>query len=191
MRLPVSLLERTAPPLVLDGVKRLPPLLAVLLAGCLGPALPGPPSPEPRFTPERWFQGRTVGQGEFRRITGGGPRRFSMVIEGRWDGRTLLMDETFTTAEGRWNRLWTIRPLGGGRYEGRLTTGRGLADIRAEGDTVRMRYRAEAPLSDGFVAGFDQALRLRPDGTVLNVADVSKWGLPVGRTTVVFRKTED
>lgn len=162
--------------------------VAVLLTGCLGPRLPGPASPEPRFIPERWFEGRTVGRGEFRPITGGAPDRFDMVIEGRWDGRVLTMQETFVTKEERATRVWTIRPLGEGRYEGRLSSGPGLADIRAQGDTVTMRYVARAPLSEGFTARFDQALRLRPDGTVLNVADVRKFGFPVGRSTVVFSK---
>lgn len=166
-------------------------LSSLVLAGCLGPGLPGPPGPEPRFTPEQWFQGRTVGRGEFRRLVGGAQSRFTMTIDGRWDGRVLLMDETFVSEEGRWNRLWTITPLGGGRYEGRLTTGRGAAEIRTDGDTVFMRYAAEAPLvGRPFTASFDQALRLRPDGTVLNVADVRKWGLPIGRSTVVFTKSE-
>lgn len=175
-------------PMVLARMRSLLPFFALLLTGCLGPQLPGPASPEPQFVPEQWFQGRTVGRGEFRKITGGEPDRFGMVIEGRWNGRVLTMHETFVTEEERSSRLWTIRPLGGGRYEGRLTTGRGLAEIRREGDTVTMRYAAQAPLTEGFTARFDQALRLRPDGTVLNVADVRKWGAPVGRSTVVFSK---
>lgn len=164
-------------------------LLALLLAGCLGPPLPGPASPEPRFTPEQWFQGRTVGWGEFRRAIGGRPSRFDMTIDGRWDGRELTMVETFISPDGRWTRVWTIRPLGDGRYEGRLTTGKGLAAIRAEGDTVFMDYLAQAPLTERpFNARFRQVLRLRPDGTVLNVADVRWRGAPLGRTTVVFSK---
>lgn len=143
------------------------------------------------FTPEQWFQGRTIGQGEFRRTFGGLQSRFDMVIEGGWDGRVLTMDETFTSRKGRWNRIWTITRLADGRYEGRLTTGRGPAVITAEGDTVRMRYAAAAPLLDkSFPVRFDQTLRLRPDGTVLNVADVYKWGVRIGRSTVVFRKAE-
>jgi hypothetical protein len=122
-------------------------------------------------------------------VVGGVQSRFTMTIEGRWDGGVLLMDETFISEKGRWNRLWTIRPVGGGRYEGRVSSGEGRAEIRAEGDTVFMRYTAAAPLVDRpFTASFDQALRLRPDGTVLNVADVRKWGAPIGRSTVVFSK---
>ncbi len=174
-------------------MRRVPPsiLLTLGLSACLGPGLPGPPEPQPRFTPEQWFQGRTVGRGEFRRVAGGVQSRFTMIIDGRWDGRVLLMDETFVSEEGRWNRLWTIRPLGGGRYEGRLTTGQGSAEIRTDGNTVFMRYTAAAPLVDRrFTAHFDQALRLRADGTVLNVADVRKWGVPIGRSTVVFKKPD-
>jgi hypothetical protein len=99
------------------------------------------------------------------------------------------MDETFVSPEGRWNRLWKITPTGPQTYLGRLTTGHGPARVTREGDTVRMRYRADAPLLERpFAARFEQTLQLRPDGTVLNVADVYKWGVRIGRSTVVFRK---
>ncbi|MBW3618219.1 MAG: DUF3833 domain-containing protein [Proteobacteria bacterium] len=170
-----------------------PLFLALALAGaCAQP--PAPTRSEPRFVPEQWFQGRTVGRGEFRRSLGGSPSRFDMVIDGAWNGRVLTMDETFSrpagaARPGRWNRVWTITPTGRQSYLGELTTGHGPAEITAEGDTVTMRYRADAPLVERpFPARFEQTLRLRPDGTVLNTADVYKWGVRIGRTTVVFRK---
>jgi hypothetical protein len=159
------------------------------LAACAPTPRPPVAAGGPAFVPERWFQGRTEGRGEFRRALGGRPSRFDMVLEGRWDGGTLTMDETFVSPEGRWNRVWTITKLGDGRYLGRLSTGQGPAEITAAGDTVRLRYRADAPLTGRpFAARFEQTLRLRPDGTVLNTADVYKWGVRIGRSTVVFRK---
>lgn len=168
-----------------------PALLALLLlAGC-APAAPPAAASGPEFVPEQWFVGRTVGRGEFRRTIGGIQSRFDVVIEGARDGRVLTMDETFTTPEGRWNRVWTITRLTDGRYEGRLTTGYGPAAIAAAGDTVTMRYRADAPLLERpFAARFEQRLRLRADGTVLNTADVYKFGVRIGRSTVVFRKAD-
>ena len=167
--------------------RTVPLLTLAVLAACAPAAAPAEDGPP--FVPERWFQGRTTGSGEFRRTIGGVQSRFEMVIEGGWDGRVLTMDETFVTRKGRWNRVWTITRLDGGRYEGRLTTGHGPATITVAGDTVRMHYRADAPLLERpFTARFEQTLRLRPDGTVLNVADVYKWGIKVGRSTVVFRK---
>ena len=167
--------------------KAVPFLLALAVAACAPP--PAPAQTEPRFVPEQWFQGRTVGEGEFRRSFGGAPSRFDMVIEGAWNGCVLTMDETFTKPGGRWNRVWSITPTGAETYVGELTTGHGPAEITARGDTVRMRYRADAPLVERpFAARFEQTLRLRGDGTVLNTADVYKLGVRIGRTTVVFRK---
>lgn len=172
-------------------MKLVPFLLMGLLAGCAqAPLAPG--AAGAAFVPEQWFQGRTVGQGEFRRAVGGVQSRFDMVIEGGWDGRALTMDETFVSPKGRWNRVWTITPTGPATYAGRLTTGHGSAVITRAGDTVRMRYRADAPLlKRPFAARFDQTLRLRPDGTVLNIADVYKFGLRIGRSTVIFRKAPE
>lgn len=166
-------------------------LLGLTLAACTPPAAPRAQADAPAFVPEQWFQGRTVGRGEFRRSFGGRPTRFTMVIQGDWDGRVLTMDETFNSDRGRWNRLWTITKLDGGRYTARLTTGHGPGEVTTAGDTVRMRYRAAAPLVERpFAARFEQSLQLRPDGTVLNIADVYKFGVRIGRSTVVFRKPE-
>lgn len=171
--------------------KTVPFLAAALMAVACAPARLPAVSEGPAFTPEQWFQGRTVGQGEFRRTFGGVQSRFDMAIQGGWDGRVLTMDETFTSGDGRWNRVWTITKLAEGRYATRLTTGHGPGTVTAAGNIVHMRYRADAPLLERpFAARFDQTLELRPDGTVLNVADVYKWGLRIGRSTVVFRKAE-
>ena len=163
-------------------------LASLLLSACASTeAASGPSGPE--FVPERWFAGTTRGEGVFRRLGARADTRFSMVIEGATDGELLTMDETFTTPKGRWNRVWTIRKTGERTYAAALTTGEGPITVEREGDTVRMRYRAQAPLVDRrFVARFEQRLQLRPDGTVLNTADVYKYGIRVGRSTVVFRK---
>ena len=179
----------TAAPTLRAAVLALASSLA--LAACAPAAAPPAAVAGPAFAPEQWFQGRTEGRGEFRRVLGGTPGRFDMTIQGGWDGRVLTMHETFRSPHGRWDRVWTITKDAGGRYAGRVSTGQGPAEITAAGDTVRMRYRAEAPLVQGpFAARFEQTLRLRPNGTVLNTADVYKWGLRIGRSTVVFRKPE-
>ena len=112
-----------------------------------------------------------------------------MVIESVWADGVLTMDETFTSDKGRWRRVWTIRRTGPETYAAQLTTGRGVGAVVRSGDTVHMLYRAEAPLvGRRFVARFDQRLRLMPDGTVANTAEVSKYGLRIGRSTVLFRR---
>lgn len=172
------------------------PLLALLLLGACAFEAPRP-RPEPRLLPEQWFIGRTLGTGEFRPLVGK-PTPFEMVVEGRRVGDALVMEETFATADGGpWRRTWTITPNtregAAAAYSLRLTTSprdpAGTAS--AEGDLVLMDYVANAPLvKRPFPARFRQSLRLRPDGTVLNVADVHKYGLRIGRSTVVFRKAD-
>jgi hypothetical protein len=175
------------------------PLLALLLLGACALEPSARPQAEPRFEPEQWFLGRTFGTGEFRPLLGK-PSEFRMVVEGRREGQALIMEETFTTAEGgAWRRTWTIthstEPANGTStaYDLQLTTSPRdpAGSATAEGDLVRMDYLANAPMvKRPFPARFRQSLRLRPDGTVLNIADVHKYGVRVGRSTVVFRKAE-
>jgi len=172
-------------------------LVTTMLSGCSSASPWRDAKPQPEFIPERFFDGRTVGRGEFRRILGGKPTPFDMVIEGRWRDGVLTMEETFTSDKGRWRRVWTISPEGtssGGirTFNARLTSStHPFIALGSRGDTVWMGYNACAPLAKGcFAARFDQTLRLRPDGTVLNIADVYKFGVRIGRSTVVFHKAE-
>jgi len=143
------------------------------------------------LVPETWFAGSVVGEGVFHRLDRGADIPFTMVIDSAWDGTVLTMDESFISAKGRWRRVWTIRRTGELSYAARLSTGDGPGAVERAGDTVRMRYRARTPLVERpFVARFDQRLRLRPDGTVLNTADVYKFGVRIGWSTVVFRRLD-
>ena len=150
---------------------------------------PRPVRRQAELVPECWFVGTVEGAGVFRRVGSGHDAPFSMLIKGAWDGEVLTMDETFISTKGRWRRVWTIRPTGERTYEARVTTGRGSSVVQRRGGAVHMRYAARTPLVDpGFVAQFDQRLRLMPDGSVLNTAQVRKFGLPIGATTVIFQR---
>jgi hypothetical protein len=141
------------------------------------------------FRLESWFEGRTVARGEFSTITGY-KRGFDVVLTGTWNGRTLTLREDFVFDDGEKDRkTWRFTKTGPGTYSGTREDVIGSTAVRVEGNTARFSY-------DVYLDGknqknrvrFDDVMELRSDGTVLNVARVSKFGLPVGRTKVEFRR---
>lgn len=141
------------------------------------------------FRLEDYFRGTTTAEGQFTAINGV-RRAFRVDLHGRWNGRVLTLVEDFTYADGERDRkTWRFRKTGPGLYRGTREDVIGETEVRIVGDTARFSY-------DVYLDGeaqknrvhFSDTMRLRPDGTVLNTAWVSKYGFPVARTRVTFSR---
>lgn len=163
----------------------------LVLAGCATvPAVP-PGSEGPPLQLERFFAGRTSGEGRFVSGIGGADRAFTVTTRGRFDGKTLTLIEDFVFADGERDRkTWRFEKAGEGRFIGRREDVVGTADVRADGNTIRLSYDADVRGKDGNVTRLRFEDVLVPDGPrrVRNIAVVSKFGVPVGRVEVVFER---
>jgi hypothetical protein len=164
---------------------------SLLLAACAGPPnIPAAPG-APAFTLERFFQGRTVGTGSFSAPIAGVRRELTVVTRGRWDGRTLTLREDFAFADGEKDvKTWRFTKVGPGIYEGTREDVIGKADVRQVGNTVQLSYTADVRAKDGSVTRLDFADTIAPlDGRrVLNEAVVSRFGVPIGKVSLVFSR---
>jgi hypothetical protein len=135
---------------------------------------------------ESFFAGRTIGDGLFVNSWTRRERRFQMIIDGTWDGRVLALAESTTYDNGlSEQKHWRLENIGPGAFSGTHDDVIGTARIWSEGDTVRLRYRLKLA---GIALDFDETMCLRDDGSVLDQARVTKWGVPVGRLEVVMRR---
>jgi len=141
------------------------------------------------FALEKWFKGKTVARGEFSAITGT-RRGFDVLLTGKWNGKTLTLREDFVYDDGERDRkTWRFTKTGPNTYSGTREDVIGATVVTVAGDTARFSY-------DVYLDGknrknkvrFSDVMVLRDDGTVLNTARVSKFGIPVGRTRVEFRR---
>lgn len=142
------------------------------------------------FELEKYFRGTTYADGRFTAINGT-RRDFKVVLTGRWDGRTLTLREDFAYSDGEKDRkTWRFTKTGEGRYTGTRDDVVGQTTVRFSGDTARFTYSVylDGKNRRNRVRFFDR-MTLRDDGTVLNNALVTKFGLPVARTRVEFRRT--
>jgi Protein of unknown function (DUF3833) len=141
------------------------------------------------FRLEDFFRGKSYAEGSFRAINGV-KRDFHVRLAGRWDGRTLVLVENFRYADGERDRkTWRFRKTGNGTYVGKRDDVVGTATIRIVGQTARYSYVVYLdPVARRNKVRFFDTMTLRPDGTVINTAWITKFGFPVARTRVEFRR---
>ncbi|MCA0305433.1 MAG: DUF3833 domain-containing protein [Proteobacteria bacterium] len=169
---------------------RLRAALALLfLAATVGACASPPPVPDNATTPlvlESFFPGRTVGEGVFTNSWTGSQRKFDVVIEGSWDGRTLTLVEDFVFADGEKDRkTWKLEQTGPGTYVGTREDVVGQARAWTDGKAVRLEYAVKL---GGVTVDFSDVLVLTAPDALLNNAVVGKWGLRVGRVQLVLRR---
>jgi hypothetical protein len=141
------------------------------------------------FAFETYFVGKTVAEGHFAAINGVS-RRFTVDLTGKWDGHVLSLREDFHFDDGtRDRKTWRFVKTGPNSYTGTREDVIGTAKVRVDGNTAHFNYLVylDSQKQANKVRFYDKMV-LNTDGTVLNTALVTKFGFPVAKTTVKFRK---
>jgi len=166
---------------------------ALLLAGCAGVAPEDYAGETPEFRLEEYFDGRVQAWGIFQARDGEVRRRFSVDIEGRVDGDEIVLDERFQYADGETDRrVWRIRRIDEHRYEGRADDVVGVAEGRRYGNALNWQYTLALDTGERtWNLHFDDWMYLTDERTLINTAEVSKFGFRVGEVTLFFRKAAE
>jgi len=144
----------------------------------------------PEFRPEVYFLGETKAWGFFQDRFGKVRREFVVEIEGTMDGEVLVLDERFTYADGELDhRVWRIREVGGGRYEGEADDIVGIAEGERRGRAMRWGYEFDLAVGEStWRVTFDDWMLLQDDEVMINRATVSKWGFTLGEVYIFFQR---
>jgi len=143
----------------------------------------------PTLSIERYFSGSTEAWGLVEDRFGRIRRQLHVTLEGRPTGDGFRLAELFRYDNGREERrIWHLRATGPGRYQGKAADVVGLASGEAAGPALHWRYRLRIRIGRrSLLASFDDWMLLQPDGTLINRARFSKWGVRLGQVTLVFR----
>lgn len=151
-------------------------LLTVPLAACVST----PPHkllarPTPVFSPQAFFNGRTIGEGTLQ-IDFLGSRHTHVVGWGRVEANGTLVLEQRVEEGGKppRTRTWHVRPAVGGRLTGILSDAEGPITAYVRGNLLHIRFKTKSGLDT------EQWLYLQPGRQVaLNRMVVRKAGIPV------------
>jgi hypothetical protein len=165
------------------------PKFSLALVGLALSLLPSAGQAADKFTFEDYFTGRTEAVGSFSAINGV-KRTFTVDLTGKWDGKTLTLREDFVFDDGTKDRkTWRFTKTSPTTYSGTREDVIGETTVRLNGAVARFNYLVYlSPETQGNKVRFWDKMVLRQDGTVLNTALVTKFGIPVAKTTVEFRK---
>ena len=165
------------------------PKFSLALVGLALSLLPSAGQAAEKFTFEDYFTGRTEAVGSFSAINGV-KRTFTVDLHGQWDGKTLTLREDFVFDDGTKDRkTWRFTKTGPSTYSGTREDVIGETTVTINGSVARFNYLVYlTPQTQSNKVRFWDKMVLRDDGTVLNTALVTKFGLPVAKTTVEFRK---
>ena len=109
---------------------------------------------------------------------------------GKWNGNRGTLDERFRFADGEvGERCWAMTFAADGTFVATAADVEGKATGRQSGNAAAMRYRLGVPRAQGeIVVDMVDWFYLMDDGTLINKARMSKFGLKVGELVVSFRK---
>lgn len=161
----------------------------MFLSGCAVAPDFSPPPPTKKLILEEALVGRTLGDGVFVNSFTGGETKFSVIIDGVWDGKVLTLVEDFTYSDGLQERkTWRLTRSADGVYGGVREDVIDTADVRQDGNGVRLDYYVTLSTGLGNIdVRFQDLLYLNADGSIANKAVVSKFGLRVGRVDITMR----
>lgn len=161
-----------------------------LLAACAGPQVFDYAAERPQLDLRSYFNGTVDAWGVFTDRSGKVVKRFTVVMDCRWEGERGVLDEAFTYADGSTQRrIWRLVRHADGRYSGTADDVVGSAEGQASGNAFNWRYTLALPV-DGRVweVQFDDWMYLMDERMMLNKAVMSKWGIRLGEVTLAFRR---
>ncbi len=163
---------------------------ALALTGCAGPQVTDYSADKPVLDLRQYFNGTLDAYGVFTDRIGKVVKRFTVVMRCSWNGEEGVLDEDFVYSDGTTQkRIWRLKHLGNGCYEGRADDVVGVAQGQTSGNAFRWGYTLALPV-DGRVweVQFDDWMYLMDERVMLNKATMSKFGIHLGEVTLSFVK---
>jgi hypothetical protein len=161
------------------------------LAGCgTAPQVSDYANEKPVFDLKKYFNGVVDGWGIFTDRSGKVVKRFLVTINCTWTGDDGVLDEDFVYGDGtKQKRIWRMKKLADGRYEGRADDVVGVGNGQQSGNAFRWGYTLRLPV-DGttYQVQFDDWMYQMDDHVVINKATMSKLGFTLGELVVNFKK---
>jgi len=179
--------------------------VVMALGGCSASPMKEYKGSTPEIAFEEFFSGDIKGWGLVQNRSGKVIRRFDVVMKGTWTGDTGMLEETFTYYDGETQkRIWHIKKLGDGKYEGRAEDILGKVDGKYEGraedilgkatgetagSAARWKYSMDLPVGDTtYKITFDDWMFRMNDGIVINRSYLKKFGVTVAELTLFMQK---
>ena len=145
---------------------------------------------KPRLIIEDYLSGNVKAWGILQNRSGKVTRQFSANLDGKWDGKQLILDEKFNWSDGEvQTRQWKINKIDEHNYEGTAGDVVGIARGFSYGPAFKFEYVLLVPVKGKEIKiTFDDWIFKQSDTIAINRAKMTKFGFRVADLTVVFVK---
>ena len=145
---------------------------------------------KPRLVIEDYLSGKVKAWGLLQDRSGKVTRQFSAELNGKWNGKQLILDEKFNWNDGEvQERQWQITKLDEHNYEGTAGDVVGTAKGYSYGPAFKFEYVLLAPIKGKEVKiTFDDWIFKQDEKVAINRATMTKFGIKVAELTVMFVK---
>jgi hypothetical protein len=145
---------------------------------------------KPRLIIEDYLSGNVKAWGILQDRSGKVTRQFSADLDGKWDGKQLILDEKFNWSDGEvQKRQSTINKIDEHNYEGTAGDVVGTAKGYSYGPAFKFEYVLLVPIKGKEIKiTFDDWIFKQDDRVAINRATMTKFGIKVAELTVMFVK---
>ena len=145
---------------------------------------------KPRLIIEEYLSGNVNAWGILQNRSGKVTRQFSAKLNGKWDGKQLILDEKFIWNDGEiQERQWTIDKIDEHYYEGTAGDVVGKAKGYSYGPAFKFEYVLLVPVKGKEMKiTFDDWIFMQDEKIAINRATMTKFGIKVAELTVMFVK---
>ena len=139
---------------------------------------------------EEFLSGEVKAWGILQNRSGKVTRQFSAILNGKWNGKELILDEKFNWDDGEvQKRQWKINKIDEHNYEGTAGDVVGKAKGFSYGPAFKFEYVLLVPVKGKEMKiTFDDWIFMQDEKVAINRAKMTKFGIRVADLTVVFVK---
>lgn len=145
---------------------------------------------QPTFDLFEYFEGEQQAWGIFLDRFGTLRRRFTVEIQGHINDDLLKLKESFLYDDGSTQeRVWVIKRIDKHNYQGSALDVVGTAKGQAFGSSLQWQYQIDLEISGrDWRVHFNDWMFLIDNDTVINRAEVTKFGIKIGEVIIFFKK---
>ena len=167
-------------------------VLTILLTNCSGNNMKPIDfkDQKPRLIIEEYLSGNVKAWGILQNRSGKVTRQFSADLNGKWDGKQLVLDEKFIWNDGEiQTRQWKIDKIDEHNYVGTAGDVVGKAKGYSYGPAFKFEYVLLVPVKGKEMKiTFDDWIFMQDEKIAINRATLTKFRFKVGELTVFFKK---
>lgn len=144
----------------------------------------------PVFKINEYFNGEVSAFGVLQDWKGRVTRTFTVKMQGDWKGNEGTLKEWFVFDDGeKSERIWKVKLIDENNFTASATDSKGDAKGEQYGNTLRMQYTLNIPYKGKTMPiALDDWMYLVDDNNLINISQMKKFGLPVGKISIGFVK---